>query len=66
MLLKVLRVLAKKTQAEAALEVGVSQVTVSKWESGKFKPSASARAKLAAAYGVSVAEINEAVDGATN
>lgn len=66
MLLKVLRVLARKTQAEAALEVGVSQVTVSKWESGKFKPSASTRAKLAAAYGVTVAEINEAVDGATN
>jgi transcriptional regulator with XRE-family HTH domain len=35
-------------------------------ESGKIKPSASTRAKLAAAYGVSVAEINEAVDGATN
>lgn len=66
MLLKVLRVLARKTQAEAALEVGVSQVTVSKWESGKFKPSASARAKLAAAYGVSVAEINEAVANTTN
>lgn len=66
MLLKVLRVLAKKTQAEVAFEVGVSQVAVCKWESGKFKPSASARAKLAAAYGVSVAEINEAVDGATN
>lgn len=66
MLLKVLRVLARKTQAEAALAVGVSQVTVSKWESGKFKPSASARAKLATAYGVTVAEINEAVDGATN
>ena len=66
MLLKVLRVLARKTQAEAAFECGVSQVTVSKWESGKYKPSASSRAKLAVAYGVSVAEINEAVDGATN
>lgn len=66
MLLKVLRVLARKTQAEAALEVGVSQVTVSKWESGKIKPSASARSKLAAAYGVSVAEINEAVANTTN
>ncbi|MEE3458264.1 MAG: helix-turn-helix transcriptional regulator [Candidatus Faecousia sp.] len=66
MLLKVLRVLARKTQAEAALEVGVSQVAVSRWESGKLKPSASSRAKLAAAYGVSVAEINEAVDGSTN
>lgn len=66
MLLKVLRVLARKTQAEAALEVGVSQAAVSCWESGKLKPSASSRAKLAAAYGVTVAEINEAVDGATN
>lgn len=66
MLLKVLRVLARKTQAEAALDVGVTQAAVSKWESGKLKPSASARAKLAAAYGVTVAEINEAVDGATN
>lgn len=66
MLLKVLRVLARKTQSEAALEVGVTQATVSNWESGKLKPSASARAKLAAAYGVTVAEINEAVDGATN
>lgn len=66
MLLKVLRVLARKTQAEAAFEVGVSQVAVSKWESGKVKPSASARAKLAAAYGVTVAEINESVDGTTN
>lgn len=66
MLLKVLRVLARKTQAEAAFEVGVSQVTISKWESGKYKPSASSRAKLAEVYGVTVAEINEAVDGATN
>lgn len=66
MLLKVLRVLARKTQAEAALEVGVSQVAVCKWESGKFKPRASARAKLAAAYGVTVAEINEAVANTTN
>lgn len=66
MLLKVLRVLARKTQAEAALEVGVTQATVSYWESGKFKPSASTRAKLAAAYGVTVAEINEAVANTTN
>lgn len=66
MLLKVLRVLARKTQAEVAFEVGVSQVTISKWESGKFKPSASSRAKLAAAYGVTVAEINEAVDHTKN
>lgn len=66
MLLKVLRVLARKTQAEAAFEVGVSQVTVSKWESGKFKPSASSRAKLAVAYGVTVAEINEAVNNIKN
>jgi transcriptional regulator with XRE-family HTH domain len=66
MLLKVLRVLARKTQAEAAIEVGVSQVAVSRWESGKLKPSASSRAKLAAAYGVTVAEINEAVNNTTN
>ena len=66
MLLKVLRVLARKTQVEAALEVGISQAAVSMLESGKIKPSASTRAKLAAAYGVSVAEINEAVDGAAN
>ena len=66
MLLKVLRVLARKTQSEAALEVGVTQATVSNWESGKLKPSASARAKLAAAYGVTITEINEAVNNTKN
>lgn len=62
--LKILRVMARKTQAEAAEAVGVSQVTVSDWENGKYKPSANAREKLAEAYGVSLAEIVKAVEEA--
>lgn len=62
--LKILRVMARKTQAEAAEAVGVSQVTVSDWERGEYKPSANAREKLAEAYGVSLAEIVKAVEEA--
>lgn len=60
--LKILRIRADLTQAEAAEVAGVSQSVVSDWENGKYKPSPAAREKLAEAYGVSLAEIVKAVE----
>ena len=64
MQLKILRILAKLTQAEAAAAVGVTQAALSDWEKGKYKPSPAAVAKLAAVYNVSEAEIVKAVQAA--
>ena len=66
MQLKILRVMARKTQAEAAEAAGVRQSVVSDWENGKYKPSPAAREKLAEAYGVSLAEIVKAVEAGDN
>jgi transcriptional regulator with XRE-family HTH domain len=62
MQLKILRVMARMTQAEAAEACGVSQANISGWERGDYKPSPAAREKLAEAYGVSLAEIVKAVE----
>ena len=66
MYLKILRILAKMTQAEAAAAVGVTQAALSDWEKGKYKPSPAAVAKLAAVSNVSEAEIVKAVQDAAN
>ena len=64
MQLKILRVMANLTQAEAAAEVGVTQAALSDWENGKYKPSPAAITKLAEVYRVTVAEIVKAVEDA--
>ena len=61
MQLKILRVIAGKTQAEAAAEVGVTQAALSDWENGKYKPSPTAISKLAQAYRVTEDYIVQAV-----
>lgn len=63
--LKILRVLAGLTQAEAAKKVGVSQVALSAWELGQYKPSAASVSRLAEAYGVSEAKILKGIELAT-
>ena len=64
MQLKILRIMARMTQAEAATAIGVTQAALSDWENGKYKPSPAAVAKLAAVYNVSEAEIVKAVQEA--
>ena len=61
MQLKILRVMANLTQAEAAAAVGVNQATVSDWENGKYKPNPTAISRLAQAYRVTEAYILQAV-----
>ena len=63
--LKILRVMARLTQAEAAEKVEVNQATISDWERGNYKPGAASISKLAVAYNVNVSDILEAVE-ATN
>ena len=60
--LKILRIRAGLSQAEAGKLAGVNQATVSCWERGDYKPSPAVRARLADAYGVSLAEIVRAVE----
>lgn len=63
--LKILRVMANLTQAEAATAVGVTQAALSDWENGKYKPSPAVISKLAEAYRVTEADILRAIE-ATN
>lgn len=63
--LKVLRVMARMTQEEAANKVGVTQASLSDWERGQYKPSAASVSRLAEAYGVSVHEILKGIELAT-
>lgn len=44
--IRVLREKFKLTQTELAYRIGVNQVTVSRWESGRSKPSSMARKLL--------------------
>lgn len=64
MRLKILRLMANLTQAEAAAAVGVTQAALSDWENGKYKPSPAAISKLAEVYRVTEAEILKAVEDA--
>ena len=52
-----LRQMRKLTQAELAEQIGVSSKTVSKWETDKGLPDISLLQPLAAALGISVAEL---------
>lgn len=60
--LKVLRVMANLTQAEAAKKVGIAQSVLSDWERGQYKPSAASISRLAEAYGVSEAKILKGIE----
>ncbi|MBQ3134569.1 MAG: helix-turn-helix domain-containing protein [Oscillospiraceae bacterium] len=55
--IKTLREAKGMTQAELALQLGVSDKAVSKWETGKGFPDSSLLQPLAAALGVSVIEL---------
>lgn len=59
--LKILRIKARMSQAEAAEKVGVNQATVCCWERGEYKPKPASVAKLAEIYGVSEVTILNAV-----
>ncbi len=50
-----LAVLQRTTALEVAARCGVTQPTVSRWASGEKNPSAAARLRLAAAYGITPA-----------
>ena len=63
--LKILRVMANLTQAEAAAKVGVTQAALSDWENGKYRPSPAAISKLAEVYNVTEADVLKAIE-ATN
>lgn len=65
MQLKILRVMANLTQAEAAAKVGVTQAALSDWENGKYKPSPAAITKLAETYRVNSSVIADAVEAAS-
>lgn len=60
--LRILRVMARLTQAEAAAMAGVTQAALSDWENGKYKPSPTAREKLANAYNVSLEDLTNAIE----
>ena len=60
--LKILRVMARLTQAEAAEKVGVNQATISDWERGNYKPGAASISKLAFAYNVDISDVLKAVE----
>ena len=56
-MIKKLRVAAGLTQTELAARVGTDQVRISRWETGKVKPSYGMLIKLAAALGVTVNDL---------
>ena len=55
--LGMLRVKRGMSQAQAAAAIGVSYVTLSKWENGRAKPSADSLIKLARAYACTVDDL---------
>ena len=67
MTLKEIRLKKGITQVELAKHVGISQQTISHYETGRAKPSLDVAVKLAKAFGVSVEEIYQAwVEGKGN
>ena len=67
MTLKEIRLKKGVTQVELAKHVGISQQTISHYETGRAKPSLDVAVKLAKALGVSVEEIYQAwVEGKGN
>lgn len=52
------------TQAEMAERLGVTNKAVSKWETGKSKPTTNTLRKMAALFGLSVDELLQIREGA--
>ena len=61
MTLKQLRLLAGYTQKEAAKILGVSFISIGRWEDGTFKPTPEKREKLAKLYNVDISVINDSI-----
>lgn len=62
MKLKQLRLLAGYTQKEAAKIIGVSFISIGRWEDGTFKPTPDKREKLAKLYNVDISVINDSIN----
>ena len=60
--LKILRIRARLSQAEAAEAIGVNQAVLSRWEIGKTKPTEENVKKLSELYGVCPDVVRKAVD----
>jgi transcriptional regulator with XRE-family HTH domain len=56
--LKAARYQAGMTQEDAGKALGVSQYTVSKWETGEIRPLVKMRRIIAKAYGLGVDQID--------
>jgi len=54
------------SQGEAAKAIGVSQATLSRWESGEAEPSGEYRTAYASALGIQVAELGRVVYAPTS
>lgn len=62
MTLKQLRLLAGYTQKEVAKKIGVSFISIGRWEDGTFKPTPDKREKLAKLYNVDISVINDSIN----
>lgn len=51
------------TQAEMAAQLGVTNKAVSKWETGKSKPTTNTLRKMAALFGISIGELLQTREG---
>jgi len=51
------------TQESLAEHLGVDRTTVARWESGEYTPQPWLRPKIAQAFGLSLRELSELVDG---
>lgn len=60
--LKILRIRARLSQAEAAEAIGVNQAALSRWEIGKTKPTEENVKKLSELYGVCPDVVRKAVE----
>ena len=63
MTIKQLRLLAGYTQKEAARLIGVSPISLCKWEHGIFKPTPDKRNKISKIYGVRLSDIEDSLRG---
>lgn len=63
MTIKQLRLLAGLTQKEAARLIGVSPVSLCKWEHGVFKPTPEKIKKIAEVYDVKSSDIEDSLKG---
>ena len=62
MTLKQLRLLAGYSQKEVAEKIGVSHITVGRWEAGDFRPTQEKQEALSKLYQVSISEIADSIN----